>query len=85
MDSSERKRDAGGNREASRTGKRGRHRCGETERERERERERMVETRRNRQKETDRQTERERERERQGILGLRVVVQGFVRPLRGCG
>ena len=41
--------------------------------ERERERDRMV----------DRQ--RERERERQGILGLRVVVQGFVRPLRGCG
>lgn len=37
----------------------------------------------------EREGERERyrvsEKERVGVLGLCVVVQGFVRPLRGCG
>lgn len=53
-------------------------RVGERKREGERERENTgVETRKREQ--------RERERESTRVLGLCVVVQGFVRPLRGCG
>jgi len=44
------------------------------------EREQQGEQKRERERERER-----RERERAEVLGLCVVVQGFVRPLRGCG
>lgn len=39
----------------------------------------------NREREGERERYRVSEKERVGVLGLCVVVQGFVRPLRGCG